>query len=372
MLFKKLDEKTKVKTYNHLLINKSKELEENKSTKVTFKKLINKESENKSIILKAWHNQIAEQVPSFYSFDELVEAFEINKGIIKSTAEMLHVSYDSLCKKIHKSKELKEVLRNIVAKNSSKLSGDAVRTLLVEHDGKLGMAAKKVGCSYQVLLNRIMEDDDLREFYQTMREIKLDEAEKDIEKASKEGTVAATMFILRCQGKKRGWSEKQKDGEGDMPVTINITPFGNVSTTVSANANNKEVSISIDSKNPIADSIPKLKAEDALFSDDDKKDKGDSKEISSEDDNEDSEEISIPNEVFIEENFSKDPNFKDPKKRTAKKAEYRRIGEVMEKNGKKSGKNKYTWGGKKRKRIVAKKEKVKTIKQSMLFEPEKY
>lgn len=76
-----------------------------------------------------------------------------------------------------------------------------------ECDGSKILTAQKLGCCRTTLDKYIQRYPALQDFFESKRLEHLDDAEDTLYKAAKKGNLSAAMFILKTQGRDRGWVE---------------------------------------------------------------------------------------------------------------------------------------------------------------------
>ena len=76
--------------------------------------------------------------------------------------------------------------------------------------GVVTMACKEVGISRATYYDYIRKDEDFKAEIEDVKDVAIDFVESQLFKQIKEGSTAATIFYLKCQGKKRGYIEKQE------------------------------------------------------------------------------------------------------------------------------------------------------------------
>jgi hypothetical protein len=109
------------------------------------------------------------------------------------------------------------------------LNKDEIKDALVECHGIVSDVAKRLECDRTQLNRKILEDDEMAEFYKNAKEILKDWVESQLLSLVKKGTPSAVIFFLKCQAKERGYVERQevtaKDGEplGQISVPIRAT-----------------------------------------------------------------------------------------------------------------------------------------------------
>ncbi len=92
--------------------------------------------------------------------------------------------------------------------------------------GNVKQACDKMKGARQTHYNWIEQDEYYRQRVEEIREMRLDFAESELMKLIKEGNVAATIFFLKTQGKKRGYVERQEvTGAEGAPI---IEIIGNI------------------------------------------------------------------------------------------------------------------------------------------------
>jgi NADH dehydrogenase/NADH:ubiquinone oxidoreductase subunit G len=93
---------------------------------------------------------------------------------------------------------------------------------LVAADGALTIAAKRLGTSYRHLKKYIDANKRMADVLHGIEESILDLAEGTLRKTIEEGDLAATIFFLKTKGKRRGYTEHDKQDASKLmqPVTI--------------------------------------------------------------------------------------------------------------------------------------------------------
>ena len=76
--------------------------------------------------------------------------------------------------------------------------------------GIVTSACKSVGISRNTHYTWLKQDDIYKEAVDDIENIALDFAESQLHKQIKEGSTAATIFLLKTKGKKRGYIERQE------------------------------------------------------------------------------------------------------------------------------------------------------------------
>lgn len=96
-----------------------------------------------------------------------------------------------------------------------------IQRALEQTGGFQSRAAKKLRITDSALCQRIKKSKLLQTLLYMIKESNLDLAEDELIKKIKKGNLGAICFYLKCQGKKRGYIERQEIDD----VTINRQPF---------------------------------------------------------------------------------------------------------------------------------------------------
>ena len=84
-------------------------------------------------------------------------------------------------------------------------------------------ACKNVGISRETHYRWLKEDEEYKEAVEEISDVALDFAESQLHKQIKDGNVAATIFFLKTQGKRRGYIEKQQlEHSTDEPFILKL------------------------------------------------------------------------------------------------------------------------------------------------------
>lgn len=88
--------------------------------------------------------------------------------------------------------------------------------------GFVSHAAQQLGVTPSAVTNRVSRSEELKQILDDARYTHLDIAEVELLKAMKRGESWAVCFFLKCQGKGRGYVERQaiEHNGGDTPVAI--------------------------------------------------------------------------------------------------------------------------------------------------------
>jgi hypothetical protein len=76
--------------------------------------------------------------------------------------------------------------------------------------GVVTTACKSVGISRQTYYDYYNSDPDFKKKCDELENLALDFAESQLHKRIKDGSDAATIFFLKCKGKKRGYIERSE------------------------------------------------------------------------------------------------------------------------------------------------------------------
>jgi len=100
-----------------------------------------------------------------------------------------------------------------------------IKIALAECGGRVSDAAQKLGCDAHALRSRIEGSPDLQKILEHIREDQVDLAESRLMERIDKGELSAITFFLKCQGRRRGWVEKQlTDQAVNQCVDIRIVP----------------------------------------------------------------------------------------------------------------------------------------------------
>jgi hypothetical protein len=102
---------------------------------------------------------------------------------------------------------------------------DEIKNALIECGGWVMLAARNLGCDSHTIRSRLARSPELQEILDHVREDHLDLAESKLLERIEKGELSAITFYLKCQGRHRGWVEKQLiDQTINQPVEIKIVP----------------------------------------------------------------------------------------------------------------------------------------------------
>ena len=102
---------------------------------------------------------------------------------------------------------------------------DEVAQAIIDSDGILAAAARKLGCARKTVYSYIEKYAKVKEAYEEASETVLDLAEGKLIDAVEQGQLPAIMFVLKTKGKHRGYVERQ-EVTGAGGDTIKVTLMG--------------------------------------------------------------------------------------------------------------------------------------------------
>jgi|TARA_Y100000114_G_scaffold147396_1_gene159153 predicted DNA-binding transcriptional regulator AlpA len=89
--------------------------------------------------------------------------------------------------------------------------------------GVVTTACKQVGIGRTTFYNYYNEDKDFAKKVDEIENVALDFAESQLHKQIQDGSTAATIFLLKTRGKKRGYVERQEiTGADGIPKDVKI------------------------------------------------------------------------------------------------------------------------------------------------------
>jgi predicted DNA-binding transcriptional regulator AlpA len=89
--------------------------------------------------------------------------------------------------------------------------------------GVVTTACKQVGIGRTTFYNYYNEDIEFAKKVDDIENVALDFAESQLHKQIQEGSTAATIFLLKTRGKKRGYVERQEiTGAEGVPTDVKI------------------------------------------------------------------------------------------------------------------------------------------------------
>jgi hypothetical protein len=107
--------------------------------------------------------------------------------------------------------------------NKSEHIKKALLDALEKSLGVVTTACKSVGVGRTTFYNYYNEDKDFAKSVDDIENVALDFAESQLHKQIQEGSTAATIFLLKTRGKKRGYVERQEiTGADGVPSDVKI------------------------------------------------------------------------------------------------------------------------------------------------------
>ena len=89
--------------------------------------------------------------------------------------------------------------------------------------GVVTTACKQVGIGRTTFYNYYNEDKEFAKKVDDIENVALDFAESQLHKQIQDGSTAATIFLLKTRGKKRGYVERQEiTGADGIPTDVKI------------------------------------------------------------------------------------------------------------------------------------------------------
>ena len=105
--------------------------------------------------------------------------------------------------------------------NKKKHTKKALLEALEKSLGVVTTACKSVGISRKTYYQYLKEDADFANDVREIENVSLDFAESQLHKQIQEGSTAATIFLLKTKGKKRGYVERQEvEHQGGIESTL--------------------------------------------------------------------------------------------------------------------------------------------------------
>ena len=92
-----------------------------------------------------------------------------------------------------------------------KLTVDEIAEALRPSGGIISHAADSLGVHRSTISRRVAESEKLNAVLEEAKETALDIAEDKLMELVKNGNLGAICFFLKCQGKHRGYVERQKN-----------------------------------------------------------------------------------------------------------------------------------------------------------------
>ncbi|OGW36957.1 MAG: hypothetical protein A2Y97_10150 [Nitrospirae bacterium RBG_13_39_12] len=105
--------------------------------------------------------------------------------------------------------------------NKKGLTEEQIIQALEAKAGFISEAAKALNVTYEAIRKRVAKNKRLQQAFDQIKERKLDFAESKLMKQIEEGNLGAICFFLKCQGKRRGWVERQEmSGPEGRPIDL--------------------------------------------------------------------------------------------------------------------------------------------------------
>jgi hypothetical protein len=97
-----------------------------------------------------------------------------------------------------------------------------IKDAIEEHHGVIAVAARSLNMTRQALYQRINRNKELKEHLTSIRDATLDLAESILIKNIQAGDNVAILFYLKCQGKSRGYIERQEIEVSNKDIKIKL------------------------------------------------------------------------------------------------------------------------------------------------------
>jgi hypothetical protein len=135
-----------------------------------------------------------------------------------------------------------------------KCTKEEVVACLKKWRGKMYLAAHELDISHKTLTNYANEWPEVREAIREAKGKRLDVAEGILDKLVDEGNLGAICFLLKCQGKDRGWIERT-----EMRLGENATAPFNPPSHLTVD----QLPLDLETKKKILEALKAKKAADA-------------------------------------------------------------------------------------------------------------
>ena len=107
--------------------------------------------------------------------------------------------------------------------NKTEHTKKALLDALEKSLGVVTTACKKVGVGRTTYYEWYNNDPEFKDKVDELKNVALDFAESQLHKQIQEGSTAATIFLLKTRGKKRGYVERQEiTGAEGVPTDVKI------------------------------------------------------------------------------------------------------------------------------------------------------
>ena len=110
-----------------------------------------------------------------------------------------------------------------MAKNGNyKFTAEQMIDAIRNAEGNLSDAARFLGCTRQTVHNYVNRYATVKQAYEEENNKFIDEAEGQLRKHVKRGSLPALMFVLKTKGKHRGYVERQEvEQSGSVNIKVN-------------------------------------------------------------------------------------------------------------------------------------------------------
>lgn len=106
---------------------------------------------------------------------------------------------------------------------ATKFSAEQMAGAIIEANGILAGAARKLGCSRRTVHRYVKRYATVRAAYEDARETNIDYVEGKLMAAIKKGSVPAIMFFLKTVGRDRGYVDrKEHTGPGGEELIFRV------------------------------------------------------------------------------------------------------------------------------------------------------
>ena len=117
------------------------------------------------------------------------------------------------------------VVREVFAPLQERYTVEQIARAIIKCGGWLAKAAEVLGCTYKTIWRYSEKYPELKELIEDVKNRQLDEVEEKLLGKVRAGDVTACIWWLKCQGKGRGWVERQEwAGVEDKPITLLVVP----------------------------------------------------------------------------------------------------------------------------------------------------
>jgi len=125
------------------------------------------------------------------------------------------------------------------------LDKEVIAKLIVEQTGNLSRVADRIGSSRGAIRNFVDRHPDLQDLLKQQRERQLDELEKSVfERAIDEKDTTLQLFLLKTQGKSRGYEQSEAQNAAKDIATAAFDFIVNKSKNPAENT--RQVSIQVE------------------------------------------------------------------------------------------------------------------------------